>query len=387
VYGGAAISKQIKALKKPQHIIIATPGRLIDLIKRKSVKLNRLRFLILDEADEMLNMGFQEAIDEILQYTPDDKFTWLFSATMPKEIRRIAKKYMDDPVEVKVSAKNQVNENIEHRFATVKRADKNEALCRFIDINPNMRSVVFCRTKRDTQELAESLMEKGYNADALHGDLSQAQRDKVMKKFRVNKINLLIATDVAARGIDVNDLTHVFHFSLPDTSDYYTHRSGRTARAGKKGMSIAFVSGRDKNRISWLSQTLDISFEKITIPQSKDIAELRIQRWCNEILEQKSKNIVDEALIENAMLLFGNLSKEELIKKIVAKEFNALSSNDTDLNDNDKSKSSKRGRDRRGFSRKKRSDSKRSGKGNRSRGRSKEDNKKSGKKRKKKKRY
>ncbi|NNC94972.1 MAG: DEAD/DEAH box helicase, partial [Chitinophagales bacterium] len=238
VYGGASISHQIKAIKKGQHIIVATPGRLVDLIKRKVVNLNTVRFLILDEADEMLNMGFKEELDQILFETPAEKLTWLFAATMPKEIKKIVHKYMDDPVEVRVNQKNVVNKNIEHQFAVVKHSNKTEALTRFLDMDPDMRGVVFCRTKRDTQDLAEDLMSRGYKADAIHGDLNQPQRDRVMKRFKSHDLHVLVATDVAARGIDVNDLTHVFHFTLPDDHAYYTHRSGRTARAGKTGISI-----------------------------------------------------------------------------------------------------------------------------------------------------
>ena len=249
VYGGAAITNQIKALKKPQHIIIATPGRLIDLIKRKAVKLDQLDYLILDEADEMLNMGFKEDIDKILSYTPEDKLTWLFSATMPDYIKKIVKKYMEDPIEVRINAEDLVNTNIEHEYVVVRQSDKTEALTRIIDINPDIRSVVFCRTKRDTQELSEKLLAKNYKADAIHGDLSQSQRDRVMKRFKSHNVQILCATDVAARGIDVSDLTHVIHYTLPDDSSYYTHRSGRTARAGKKGVSLALVNGRETGKI------------------------------------------------------------------------------------------------------------------------------------------
>jgi len=245
VYGGAAIVNQIKDLKKPTHIIIATPGRLIDLIKRKAVKLDQLEFLVLDEADEMVSMGFKEELDEILSYTPETKQTWLFSATMAKEIKRIVDKYMDDPIEVKINSEDKVNKNIKHQFAVTRNSDKTEALTRMLDMDADMRGVVFCRTRRDTQELAESLLKKGYAADALHGDLSQQQRDRVMGRFKKHALQVLIATDVAARGIDVDDLTHVFHFNLPDEDAYYTHRSGRTARAGKKGISMAFIGAKE----------------------------------------------------------------------------------------------------------------------------------------------
>jgi ATP-dependent RNA helicase DeaD len=255
VYGGAPITTQLRALRKPQHIIIATPGRLIDLIKRKAVFLDQLKFLVLDEADEMLNMGFKEDLDTILSYTPEEKLVWLFSATMSGEIKRIVKKYMDDPFEVRLNTKNEVNTNIEHQFVAVKQANKKAALCRFLDVTPNLRGVVFCRTRRETQELADLLQSKNYRTDALHGDLSQRLRDRVMQKFKNHELQVLIATDVAARGIDVDDLTHVFHFTLPDDVPYYTHRSGRTARAGKEGTSIAFINTHEKHRINRLQKS------------------------------------------------------------------------------------------------------------------------------------
>ena len=348
VYGGAAIINQIKALRKTQHVIIATPGRLIDLIKRKAVKLDRLSYIILDEADEMLNMGFKEELDEILAYTPEDKLTWLFSATMPDFIKKIVRKYMDDPIEVKIDAKAMVNTNIEHLYAKVKRRDKKEALMRFLDIQKGMRGVVFCRTRMDTQELAEALMQKGYKADALHGDLSQAHRDRVMKRFKKHELQVLIATDVAARGIDVNDLTHVFHYTLPDDNSYYTHRSGRTARAGKEGTSIAFVSGKEKYRITRLERDLGINFNQVSIPAVESIAEIRARNWVMDIIESTPKGSVDPKLLEEAIGLMENISKEELISKLLINELISLNlGRDTDLNDNS-TESDRGGRDRGG---------------------------------------
>jgi len=333
VYGGAPITTQLKALRKPQHVIIATPGRLIDLIKRKAVKLGDLRVLVLDEADEMLNMGFQEEIDKILSYTPEEKNTWLFSATMSKEMNRIVQQYMVAPFEVKLNSRNEVNVNILHQFAFVHHSDKTEALTRFVDAHPDLRGVVFCRTRRDTQSLADDLLKQNYKADAIHGDLSQPQRDRVMKRFKKDDIQLLIATDVAARGIDVNDLTHVFHFALPDDMSYYTHRSGRTARAGKKGTSIAFINGRDKSKVNRLEKSLDIAFEKVSIPNKSDIHEARIDNWCIDVLQQQPKDIVDEELLERANLLFANLTKEELTAKILAYELEKLGTGgEKDLN-------------------------------------------------------
>ena len=249
VYGGAAITNQIKALKKPTQIVVATPGRLIDLVKRKAVKLQDIKYVILDEADEMLNMGFKEEIDEILSHVEGEHATWLFSATMPKEIRRIIKKFMSDPVEISVNSDQKSNIDITHQYVVTTTANKLAAIRRFLDIHPEMRGIMFCRTKLTTQELANDLGNLGYGVEALHGDLSQAQRDAVMQRFKARSMQLLIATDVAARGIDVNDLTHVLHQRLPDQLDAYTHRSGRTGRAGKKGISIAFVNPREVGRI------------------------------------------------------------------------------------------------------------------------------------------
>ncbi len=324
VYGGAAISVQMKALRKTQQIIIATPGRLIDLISRKAIKLEHLRFLILDEADEMLNMGFKEDIDKILSYTPGDKLTWLFSATMPAEIRKIVKKYMENPVEVRVDADTKINVNIEHQYTVVKQADKPEALTRFLDINQDMRCLIFCRTKRDTQNLAELLLAKNYKVDALHGDLSQPQRDRVMKRFKTHDLQVLIATDVAARGIDVDDLTHVFHYTLPDDHSYYTHRSGRTARAGKTGISIAFINTREKGKIDMLQRKLNITFKKVMIPASEEIADIRLENWCRQILEKKANGKIHPQLLAKAELILGNLSKEELIAKLLVNELEKL---------------------------------------------------------------
>ncbi len=387
VYGGAAISNQIKALRKnTQHVIIATPGRLIDLIKRKAVKLDLLEFIILDEADEMLNMGFKEDIDKILSYTPEDKLTWLFSATMPKAITKIVKKYMTDPVEIKIDPSNEVNTNIDHQFAMVRSRDKKDALKRFLDVNADMRGVVFCRTKRDTQDLAEALLKSNYKADALHGDLSQAQRDRVMKRFKSKELQVLIATDVAARGIDVNDLTHVFHFTLPDDDAYYTHRSGRTARAGKKGTSIAFINGREHFKIKRLEKSLGINFKQAEIPNVKDIAEIRVNNWCLKVLETPTKNKLDKKLVEAAENLFGNLSKEELIAKVLMREMKNLDlGSDRDLNDERNDSGGGRGRDRdRGRGRGRGRDRKRGGggrghrKGGKRDGESSEGNKRSG---------
>lgn len=333
VYGGEPIHKQISALKKVPQIIIATPGRLIDLLKRKAVKLENVEYVVLDEADEMLNMGFIEDINKILSYTPDDKLTWLFSATMPRGVRTIVNEYMDDPVEVRIDVKNKVNVDIEHLYTIVKRSDKPEALMRFINVTPSMRSVVFCRTKRDTQELAEILLKKKYKADALHGDLSQKQRDRVMGRFRENDLQVLVATDVAARGIDVSDLTHVFHFLLPDDDAYYTHRSGRTARAGKKGKSIAFISSRDMHKIKRLERALNINFRTLQVPKATDVQQIRIENWSKQILDVQFDHPIEPKIIKKVNEIFEDLSKEQLIKKLIASELAAVQGDSTkDIN-------------------------------------------------------
>ncbi len=334
VYGGAPITTQIKALRKPQHIIIATPGRLIDLIQRKAVKLDQLDVVILDEADEMLNMGFKQEIDKILSFTPEEKLVWLFSATMSGEIRRIVKKYMDQPVEVRLNNNNEVNVNIEHQFAIVKQSHKAEALTRFLDVDPDLRGVVFCRTRRDTQSLADELLKKNYKSDALHGDLSQKQRDIVMNRFKQHELQVLVATDVAARGIDVDDLTHVFHHSLPDDIAYYTHRSGRTARAGKKGKSIAFINGREKSKIDRIVKELDISFERVMIPEVKDIYHTKIDNWCQQILDQQVNGNLNPELFDKVQEKFDDLSKEELTARLLLHELDKFQMNTTqDLNE------------------------------------------------------
>jgi ATP-dependent RNA helicase DeaD len=334
VYGGAPISNQMRALRnKPQHVIIATPGRLIDLINRRAIDLKFLEILVLDEADEMLNMGFKEDLDEILSYTPKEKMTWLFSATMPQEIQSMVNSYMNNPFKISVNREERVNVNIEHQFVSVNHRQKTEALKRFIDLSPELRAVVFCRTKIDTQSLAEGLMEEGYQADSLHGDLSQAQRDRVMKRFKSNQLPILIATDVAARGIDVNDLTHVFHFALPDDAAYYTHRSGRTARAGKKGISLVFNGPNDMYRLSRLESQLGIKFEKVDIPAADSIAKIRIENWAGEILDRPIKKNIPEGVFEQVDLLWADLSREEIIAKILSQELEKLNlKNGEDLN-------------------------------------------------------
>ena len=324
VYGGANISTQITQLKRPRHVVIATPGRLIDLVKRKALKLDQIKYLVLDEADEMLNMGFKDELDTILEFTPDSKKTWLFSATMPREIRRMVKQYMDSPFEVSVDPKTTVNANIEHKYSIVKQSDKTEAMSRFLELEPDLYGVVFCRTRRDTQALAEDLLKMGFRADALHGELSQPQRDRVMSRFKNRDLQVLIATDVAARGIDVNDLTHVFHHSLPSEQAYYTHRSGRTARAGKKGISLAFISNREKGYINRMAREMDISFEAIEVPGAEEIVQARMMKWAQDVLDQKAFDRVPFDLIVQMNLLFEDTPKDELIARLVARELARL---------------------------------------------------------------
>ena len=334
VYGGANIVTQIQALKKTRHVVIATPGRLIDLAKRKAIDLSNVRYLVLDEADEMLNMGFKEELDTILSFTPDEKRTWLFSATMPKEIRRMVKDYMDDPFEVRIDPKTTVNTNIEHQYAVVHPKDKAEALTRFLDLDPELYGVVFCRTKMDTQKLAELLIKGGYRADAIHGDLSQAARDRVMMRFKQRDLQVLIATDVAARGIDVNDLTHVFHFALPNDQAYYTHRSGRTARAGKKGISMSLISFKEKYKINHLEKGLGVEFARVEVPLADAVVETRLRSWAMGLMAEAEGAAPPQELVEQIDLLLGPLSKEDMIARLVARELGRLNlGHRADLND------------------------------------------------------
>ena len=351
VYGGASIVLQMKEIKRrtPQ-IVIATPGRLLDLMRRKTLNLSAVKFVVLDEADEMLNMGFKDDLDDILSYTGDNKNTWLFSATMPKEIRSIVKNYMHNPVEVKVSTGNQVNENIEHQFALVNSTNKFESLKRILDSEEDFRGVIFCRTRAATQQLADNLKKSGFQAEALHGEMSQAQRDRVMKRFKEHSLQVLVATDVAARGIDVNDLTHVIHYSLPDDDAYYTHRSGRTARAGKKGISLSILTNRDMRKFGALEKRLKLKMTKVSIPSAKDIASKRLYTWAENILNTPKAKDIDGKILTDVQMLLGSLSYEELVEKLVSIELNALnySKNNKDLNASGKSerKSSAKKRER-----------------------------------------
>ena len=322
VYGGAAISDQIRQIKRGANIIVGTPGRTIDLMERKVLNFGTVSTVVLDEADEMLNMGFKEDINKILSKTPDDKKTWLFSATMPKEVERIASKYMEDPFKVTVGTKNSSAANIEHQYCLVNGRDQYYALRRFIDFSPGMFGIVFCRTRRETKAIADKLMSEGYNADALHGDLSQAQRDAVMNKFRSRALQVLVATDVAARGIDVNDITHVFHVDLPDEIESYTHRSGRTARAGKSGISIALISPAKARRIKLVEKQIGKPLTLVKAPSGQDICAKQMMKMIQNVhdVEVNEKGIAP--FVAQIHEDFKEFSKEEVIERFVSVEFN-----------------------------------------------------------------
>lgn len=336
VYGGTSITQQIRQIKrKTPQIVVATPGRLIDIVDRGVLKIDGLTHFVLDEADEMLNMGFKEEIDHILSYVDEGRKTWLFSATMPNEIKRIINEYMEDPEEVKINPQNIVNKNINHQYALVKGRDKKEALKRIIDINPDLYGITFCRTKMDTQRIAADLLEKGYRVDALNGDLSQSQRDQVMDRFKSKKLNMLLATDVAARGIDVDNITHVIHFDLPDDMEYYTHRSGRTARAGRKGESIAFISPKEKYRIKRIEQKLKLELGKYNVPTLKELEESVKENWVDKAKQWVEQAEVTGGDFDKIYDQFEDFSKEQLIKAFflqgVENKKNDFSENDINV--------------------------------------------------------
>ncbi|MXV50883.1 DEAD/DEAH box helicase [Pedobacter sp. HMF7647] len=322
VYGGASISDQLRQIKRGVQIVVATPGRMLDIINRKAIDFTQVQYVVLDEADEMLNMGFQEDIDQILSTTPEDKKTWLFSATMPAEVRRIAKKYMTDPYELTMGKQNTGNVNIDHEYYVVRARDKYAAFKRIVDFNPEIFGIVFCRTKIETQEIAEALIKDGYNADSLHGDLSQQQRDKVMKRYRERSLQLLIATDVAARGIDVNDVTHVINYSLPDEIENYTHRSGRTARAGKTGVSIAIINSKELGKIRQIERVIGKQFTKAEIPNGFDVCEKQLFALVHKVHNVEVNEDQIEQYIPRIMDEFKDLEKEEIIKRFASLEFN-----------------------------------------------------------------
>jgi len=335
VYGGASIERQITQIRRGGQIIAATPGRLLDLLKRKVIKPSQVDYIVFDEADEMLNMGFKADIDAILSYAAQERFVWLFSATMSKDVRKIAMNYMNNPVEIAVGNKNATAQNITHEYFLVNDRNRYPALKRILDFHPNIYGLIFCRTKRDTQKVAEQLIEDGYNSAPIHGDLSQHQRDSVMHSFRTKALQILVATDVAARGIDVDKITHVINYQLPDDTESYTHRSGRTARAGNKGTSIALISPREQRKIREIERIAKTKFEKKLVPGGQEICEQQLFHLIDTV-----KNIeVDEKAITpflvSAAERLEEFSSEEIIKRFFAVEFNKFLSyykNAKDLN-------------------------------------------------------
>ena len=352
VYGGASIEQQIRALRKGVQVIVATPGRLIDLMKRGVAKLDDIHNVVLDEADEMLNMGFQESIDEILENVPEDRNTLLFSATMSREIERIAKGYLHDYKEIVVGSRNEGAEHVNHIYYMVNAKDKYLALKRLVDYYPRIFAIIFCRTKIETQEVADKLIKDGYNAESLHGDLSQQQRDLTMQKFRQHTVQLLVATDVAARGLDVDDLTHVINYGLPDDIENYTHRSGRTGRAGKKGTSLRIVHSREKHKIRNIEKEIGKQFEQGQIPSAEEICKKQLYK----VMDQIVKADVDEEQIapfmQDISRYFEYIDKEDLIKKIVSMEFGRFLAYYADAPEIEtvSSKKEERGRDKKGNS-------------------------------------
>ncbi|MDR2682753.1 MAG: DEAD/DEAH box helicase [Dysgonamonadaceae bacterium] len=324
VYGGSSIESQIRALRRGVHVIVATPGRLIDLINRKTVDLQLVKNVVLDEADEMLSMGFSEDIDEILSHIPAERNLLLFSATMPAGIARITKKYMRSPHEIIIGRKNEGARNVRHIYYMVNAKDKYLVLKRLADYNPNIYGIVFCRTKKETQEIADLLIKDGYNADSLHGDLSQAQRDYVMQKFRLRNIQLLVATDVAARGLDVDDLTHIIHYGLPDDVESYTHRSGRTGRAGKTGTSIAIVHLKEKRKIKDIEKGILKTFEQGVIPSGKQICERQLFSFIDKLEKVKVNEEEIQDILPAIYRKLDWLDKEDIIKRLISHEFNRL---------------------------------------------------------------
>ncbi len=342
VYGGASINQQVDDLRRGAHIIVATPGRLIDLMSRRAVNIKTISYVVLDEADEMLNMGFREDIESILSFTPETKRVCLFSATMPKEIRSIANQYMNDPVEVSVGKANSSNQNIAHEYAVVHAKDKLSALKRILDFHSeNFYGIIFCTTKHETQDISDKLIKDGYNADCLHGDLSQSQREKVMNRFRHHAIKILLATDVAARGIDVSGLTHVIHYHLPDDIENYTHRSGRTARAGKTGTSIALLNVREFYRLREIEKLTNIKFNRVLIPSAMEVRDKKVIAFIDTINSTEIEETFFDDHVEKHLKPLLDLDKDVLLKKMLSLElirFNADYLNAPDLNVQEKAR-------------------------------------------------
>jgi ATP-dependent RNA helicase DeaD len=347
VYGGSSIVNQMRDIKQGVQIIVATPGRLVDLIERKAVRLQTVKVVVLDEADEMLNMGFKDSLDAILEQTPDTKNTWLFSATMPREVERISKNYMNNPAEVSSGKRNEGATNITHIYYQVNSRDRYLALKRIADFYPEIFGMVFCRTKAETQEVADQLIKDGYSADALHGDLSQGQRDFVMKRFRNRTLQMLVATDVAARGIDVDNITHVINYNLPEDIESYTHRTGRTARAGKSGIAIAIITGRDAGRIKDIERIINKKFERGTLPNGVQVTEKQLFHLVKKLHDTEVNDEEIEKYLPKVYEELKDLSKEEIIKCFISEEFNrfhAYYENASDLGSGDGSGNSKTSR-------------------------------------------
>jgi len=341
VYGGANIQTQIRALNSGSQIVVGTPGRVIDLIKRKKLKLGHIEYVVLDEADEMLNMGFKDDLDTILAETPEEKQTLLFSATMPKEVMRITKNYMFSPQTIEVAGRNEGAKNVEHHFYMVNARDRYKALRRICDVNPEIYGIVFCRTRRETKDVADKLMQDGYNADAIHGDLSQSQRDHVMGRFRKRNLQMLVATDVAARGIDIDDLTHIINYNLPDDLEVYVHRSGRTGRAGKSGVSIIIAHSRERRKLQAISKMLKKDIAQKQVPNGEEICAIQLLTLIDKVVKTNVNEQIEKYIpvIEEKL---AHLDKEELLKHFVSAEFNRFLSfykNAPDLNISTNSKS------------------------------------------------
>ncbi len=344
-YGGTPISGQIRELKKGIHIIVATPGRLIDLIERKAVDLEHIHYVVLDEADEMLNMGFKEDIEFILKNTPNRESTWLFSATMPPEIRQVSRQYMEKPTEITIGKVNAGNASIDHQYYLTQHHNRYEVLKRIIDFNPGIYGIIFARTKADTQQIAEKLTRDGYDIDALHGDLTQQQRDKVMGLFRDKSIQLLIATDVAARGIDVTGITHVINYELPDDVEVYTHRSGRTGRAGKSGVSVSIVTPRELYRLKQIERLVNTKAHKMDIPAGKDVCRKQFFHFIDKLLQADISHGEYETYIPLLKEKFENMEKEEILQRVAALEFDRFLQyyeNAPDLNVREEKRSERR---------------------------------------------
>ncbi|MCL7764928.1 DEAD/DEAH box helicase [Polaribacter sp. Z014] len=336
VYGGSSMEDQIRSLKRGAQIVVGTPGRTVDLINRRALKLGNVQWLVLDEADEMLNMGFKDELDKVLEATPETKQTLLFSATFPREVESIARNYMTKPVEITSGEKNSGSENVSHEYYSVTERTRYPALKRIADLNPDIYAIIFCRTRRETQEVADNLIKDGYSADALHGDLSQGQRDSVMGKFRKKTIQILVATDVAARGLDVTELTHVINHKLPDQIENYTHRSGRTGRAGNKGISIVLVNGKEKGKLRQIERIIKKKFEEGKVPSGKEIVQNQLMNLIDKVQNTEVNESEMEEFLPSIYEKLESLDREELIKKFVSLEFNTMLKyyeNSKDLND------------------------------------------------------